>query len=50
MHTGSDYDGLVAYCYPEQVMADRLLRVHMQSPTGLWAWVTQSYNISATLE
>ena len=25
-------------------MADRLLRVHIQSPAGLWAWVTLSYN------
>ena len=25
-------------------MVDRLLRVHMQSPAGLWAWMTQSYN------
>ena len=26
-------------------MVDRLLRVHIQSPAGLWAWVTLSYNI-----
>ena len=25
-------------------MVDRLLRVHIQSPAGLWAWVTLSYN------
>ena len=39
------YDnGYVAYCYPEQGMTDRLLRVYMQSPSGLWAWVTLCYN------
>ena len=25
-------------------MVDRLLRVHIQSPAGLWTWVTLSYN------
>ena len=40
MHTESDYDGYVANCYPEQGMADHLLRVHIQSPMGLWAWMT----------
>ena len=25
-------------------MVDRLLRVHMQAPEGLWAWETLSYN------
>ena len=27
-------------------MADRLLHVHIQSPAGLWAWVTLRYNSS----
>ena len=31
MHTDSAYDGCTAYCYPEQGMVDRLLRVHIQS-------------------
>ena len=25
-------------------MVERLLRVHIHSPAGLWAWVTPSYN------
>ena len=29
MHTESDYDGLVAYCYPKQGMVDRLLCVYI---------------------
>ena len=45
MHTESDYDGLTAYCYPKAGMVNRLLRVHMLKPAGLWAWVTLSYNI-----
>ena len=24
-------------------MVDRLLRVHIQSPAGLWAWMTLSF-------
>ena len=39
-YTESDYDDLVAYCYPKQGMADRLLRVHIQIPAGVWAWVS----------
>ena len=49
MHTESDYGGCAAYCYPEQGMADRLLRVHIQSPLGLWVWMTLSYNSIRTL-
>ena len=41
-YTKSDYDGLVACCCM-QGMADRILRVHMQSPAGLSAWMTLSY-------
>ena len=37
-------------CYPEPGMADRLLRVHIQSPSGLWAWMTQSYNTDMGFE
>ena len=37
------------YRYPEQGMADRLLRVHIQSPAGLWAWVTLNYNTMLSL-
>ena len=28
-------------------MVDRLLRVHIQSPAGLWAWMTLSYNMGS---
>ena len=44
MHTESDYAGCAPYLYPERGMADRLLCVHIQSPVGLWAWMTLSYN------
>ena len=44
MHTESDYDSCTAYCYPEQGMFERLLRVHMQTPERLWAWETLDYN------
>ena len=30
-------------------MADRLLRVHIQSPVGLWAWMTLSYNMGSVI-
>ena len=30
-------------------MADRLLRLHIQSPAGLWALVTLSYNIGSAI-
>ena len=44
MHTESAYDGWTAYCYPEQGMVDRLLRVHIQSQRAFWPWWTLSYN------
>ena len=39
MHTESAYDGCTAYCYPEQGMVDRLLRVHIQSQRAFWPLV-----------
>ena len=30
-------------------MADRLLRAHIQSPVGLWAWMTLSYNMGSVV-
>ena len=44
MHTQSDYAGRTAYCYPEQGLVNRLLRVHMQSSAGLWPWMTLDYD------
>ena len=44
MHTESAYDGCTAYCYPEQGMVDRLLRVHIQSQQAFGPWLTLSYN------
>ena len=44
MHTESAYDGCTAYCYPEQGMVDRLLRVHIQSQRAFGPWWTLSYN------
>ena len=44
MHTDSAYDGCTAYCYPEQGMVDRLLRVHIQSQRAFGPWLTLSYN------
>ena len=45
MHTESAYDGCTAYCYPEQGMVDRLLRVHIQSQRAFGPWWTLSYNM-----
>ena len=45
MHTESAYDGCTAYCYPEQDMVDRLLRVHIQSQRAFGPWWTLSYNM-----
>ena len=44
MHTESAYDGWTAYCYLEQGMVDRLLRVHIQSQRAIGTWWTLSYN------
>ena len=44
MHTDSAYDGWTAYCYPEQGMVDRLLRVHIQSQRAFGPRWTLSYN------
>ena len=44
MHTESAYDGCTAYCYPEQGMVDRLLRVHIQSQWAFGPSWTLSYN------
>ena len=44
MHTESAYDGCTVYCYPEQGMVDRLLRVHIQSQRAFGPWWTLSYN------
>ena len=44
MHTESAYDGCTAYCYPEQGMVDRLLRVHIQSQRAFGPLWTLSYN------
>ena len=44
MHTEYAYDGCTAYCYPEKGMADRLLRVHIQSHQAFRPWLTLSYN------
>ena len=30
-------------------MVDRLLRVHMQTPEGLWAWETLDYNMGSVI-
>ena len=30
-------------------MTDHLLRVHIQSPADLWAWVTLSYNMGSVI-
>ena len=46
MHTESAYDGWTAYCYPEQGMVDRLLRVHIRSQRAFGPWWTLSYNMS----
>ena len=43
MHTESECVGCTTHCYPEQDLVDNILRVHMQSPGGLWAKVTLSY-------
>ena len=42
MHTDSVDDGCTAYCYPEQCMFDRLLRVHIQSQQAFGPWWTLS--------
>ena len=44
MHTESAYNGCTAYCYPEQGMVDRLLRVHIQSQRAFGPNWTLSYN------
>ena len=49
MHTESAYDGCTAYCYPEQGMVDRLLRVHIQSQRALGPWWTLSYNMGSVI-
>ena len=49
MHTESAYDGRVAFCYPEQGMAERLLHVHILSPVGLWAWMTLGFIMESEL-
>ena len=49
MHTESAYDGLTAYCYPEQGIVDRLLRVHIQSQRAFGPWWTLSYNIGSVI-
>ena len=47
MHTESAYDGWTAYCYNEQGMVDRLLRVHIQSRRAFGPWWTLSYNMGS---
>ena len=49
MHTKSAYDGWTAYCYPEQGMVDRILRVHIQSQRAFGPWWTLSYNSQSIL-
>ena len=49
MHTESAYDGWTAYCYPEQGMVDRLLRVHIQSQRAFGPLWTLSYNMGSVI-
>ena len=49
MHNESAYDGWTAYCYPEQGMVDRLLRVHIQSQRAFGTWWTLIYNIPSAI-